>query len=134
MGKIPGGVHPRRSESVLWRTKWLCYTTETTTSVSHDSAGTGRGDLRPVTEVRDNLNQGRSDNRDLRAQADHIIKFDHVVRTHSHATVTDRQSQVSFFRRSVNVDIAAESIRVLQLSSTQPNDAANDRIAPGSVG
>src|SRR5437762_8869463 len=134
MYKIPGGGHPRRSESVLWLTKWLCYTTETTTSVSHDAEGTCRGDLHPVPEFRDNLNQGRSDNRDLRAQADHIIKFDHVVRTHSHATVTDRHSQVSFFRRSVNVDIAAESIRVLRLSPTQPNNAGDDRVAPGSIG
>src|SRR6185312_14553003 len=100
----------------------------------HYSAATGRGDSRSVSELRHNLIQGRIDNRDLCAQPDHLVKFNYVIRTHSHATVTDRQSQVSFFRRSVNIDITAEGIRVLRLSSTQPNDAANDRIAPGSIG
>src|SRR5881275_3305417 len=126
MSKTPLAVHPRRSESVLWRTRWLCYKTEATTSASHDSAGTGRGDLRPVSKVRHNFSQGRIDDRDLRAQSNHLVKFNYVIRAHSHATITDWQSQVSFFRCSVYVDIAAEGIRVLRLSPTQPNNAAND--------
>src|SRR6476469_5598930 len=101
---------------------------------SHYSAATGRGDSRSVSEFRHNFIQGRIDNRDLCAQSDHLVKFNYVIRTHSHATVTHRQSQVSFFRRSVNVDITAEGIRVLQLPPTQPKNAANDRIAPESIG
>src|SRR6476660_1473923 len=100
----------------------------------HYSAATGRGDSRPVSEFRHNLIQGRIDNCDLCAQSDHLVKFNYVIRTHSHATVADRQSQVPFFRRSVNIDITAEGIRVLRLSPTQPKNAANDRIAPGSIG
>src|SRR4030081_2140343 len=82
---------------------------------AHYSAATGRGDLRPVSKVRHNFSQGRIDDRDLRAQSDHLVKVNYVIRTHSHATIADRQSQVSFFRRSVNVDITAEGIRVLRL-------------------
>src|SRR5207244_12856295 len=104
------------------------------TSAPHDSAATSRGDLRPVSEVRDDLIQGRIDNRDLCAQSDHLVKGNYVIRTHSHATVTDRQSQVSFFRRSVNVDIAAEGIRVLLRSPTQPKNPANDLVAHGMIG
>src|SRR5437016_4098013 len=113
---------------------WLCYKTEATTSVPHDSAGTGRGDLRSIGKLWHDLTQRRVDNRDLCAQSDHLVKFDDVIRPHPHATVTDRQSQGSFFRRSVNVDIAAEGIRVLRFPSAQPDNAANDRIAPGSIG
>src|ERR1051325_8659293 len=71
---------------------------------------------------------------DLGALTDKIVEMNDVARTHSDAAVAGRVADVSFFGGAVNVNHAAIGVRVLWLEAAQPNDACDDRVAPGRVG
>src|SRR5205823_6259205 len=72
-------------------------------------------------------------NRHARTPSDHVVKLDHVFGPHPHATVTNRQTNIPFLGRAVNVDVAMKCVHVLPFEPAQPNDSRYDRIAPGSI-
>ena len=49
---------------------------------------------------------------------DDVVKLDHVARTHPHATVARRQTDVPLLRRSVNVNVAA--VRRARSAASRP--------------
>ena len=65
--------------------------------------------------------------------ADDVEKIDDIAGTHADASVAHGQSDVAFFRRLVNVNIANECIRILWFAPTQPNNARDDWIAAGRI-
>ncbi len=84
-------------------------------------------------QLRDNGDQRRLNNRNLRTRAHLTVKIDDVGRAHANAAVACRPSDVPFFRCAVNINVATKRIRVLSFASTQPDDSRHDRVTTGRV-
>jgi hypothetical protein len=61
------------------------------------------------------------------------VEIDDVDRAHANATVAGWPANVPFFRRAMNVNVAAKRVSVLRLHSAQPDDARYNWIASRRV-
>ena len=84
-------------------------------------------------QLRDNGDQRRLNNRNLRTRTHLTVKIDDVDRAHANAAVTCRPANIPLFRSSMNINVAAKCIRILSFSSAQPDDSRYDRVAPRRV-
>ncbi len=84
-------------------------------------------------QLRDNGEQGRLNNRNLRTRAHLTVKVDDVGRAHANAAVTCRAADIAFFRCAVNINVATKCICVLRFAPAQPDDPRYDRIATRRV-
>src|SRR5436190_3969751 len=69
----------------------------------------------------------------MRARSNHVVQLDHILGLHPHATVTNRQTNIPFLRRPMDINIASKRVLILQFESAQPDDPCYDWIAPGSI-
>src|SRR5205807_3669046 len=76
-----------------------------------------------------NLRQFFVNDFDDRAEWKLRVKLGHVARFHPDAAVARRATDRFLFRRTVNINTAAEGVRIFGLKTFQPNDPRDDRIA-----
>src|SRR5437868_3634071 len=100
---------------------------------NHHGRGIRFRHLRTRAETRHDCGQRSIDDCDLGPIANDIVELDHVFGAHPHASITHRKPDISLFRRSVNVDIATKCVCILELASSQPQDARHDGIAAGGI-
>ena len=62
-----------------------------------------------------------------------VIKPDDVARAHADTTIAGRGSDLSFLRRSVDVDVAAVGVLILRLEAAQPENPGHDRVPAGGI-
>ena len=103
------------------------------TSMYGHSAANGQCRLHRIGHSGYDSPQRRVNNRHARAPSQHVVKFDHIFGPHPHATVTNRQTDIPFLRRAVNVDVATKCVRILPFEPAQPDDSRYDGIASGRV-
>src|SRR5262249_25528493 len=77
--------------------------------------------------------QWRGYNRHLCAVTNLAVKTNNIDRAHSNAAIARPAPDVPLFRRAVNVNVAPKRVRILHLTSAQPNDSRNDWIATRRV-
>ena len=61
------------------------------------------------------------------------IERGHVARFHANAAITGRPANQPLLRRPVNINTAAEGVRVGCLKATQPNDPRDDGVPAGRI-
>ena len=68
-----------------------------------------------------------------RANRQRIIQSGDVIGFHADAPVTRRPPDISLFRRAVNINAAAERVRVLRLETAKPDNSCDNWIPSNRI-